>query len=78
MNTNLSHLPEKKQKEIAAIVEIIKEEANPEKIILFGSHVGDKHISSELYSIFRTPPLDEKEFHLFDLLKRGYIDVGIN
>lgn len=47
MNTNLSHLPEKKQKEIAEIIEIIKEEANPEKIILFGSHVGDKWVEDE-------------------------------
>ncbi|WP_293298858.1 HEPN domain-containing protein [Pedobacter sp. UBA4863] len=34
-----------------------------------------KHISVELYHIFRTPILDEHEFHLFDLLKRGYIDA---
>lgn len=47
MNTDLSHLPEKKQKEIAEIIEIIKEEANPEKIILFGSHVGDKWVEDE-------------------------------
>lgn len=47
MNTNLSHLPEEKQKEIAEIIEIIKEEANPEKIILFGSHIGDKWVEDE-------------------------------
>lgn len=34
-----------------------------------------KHISPELYTIFRTPVLDEREYHLFDLLKRGYIDA---
>ena len=34
-----------------------------------------KHISTELYTVFRTPVLDEREFHLFDLLKRGYIDA---
>ena len=34
-----------------------------------------KHISTELYTIFRTPILDETEYHLFDLLKRGYIDA---
>ncbi len=34
-----------------------------------------KHISVDLYQIFRTPILDEHEFHLFDLLKRGYIDA---
>ena len=34
-----------------------------------------KHISPELYTIFRTPILDEREYHLFDLLKRGYIDA---
>jgi len=34
-----------------------------------------KHISTNLYTIFRTPSSDEREFHLFDLLKRGYIDA---
>src|SRR6185312_6981902 len=30
-----------------------------------------KHISPDLYSIFRMPGSDEQEYHLFDLLKRG-------
>lgn len=34
-----------------------------------------KHISLELFQVFRTPPSDEQEYHLFDLLKRGYIDA---
>jgi HEPN domain-containing protein len=34
-----------------------------------------KHISHELYSVFRTPILDENEYHLFALLKRAYIDA---
>jgi len=38
MKTSLSHLDKGKQEQILHIVEIIKEEANPEKIILFGSH----------------------------------------
>lgn len=38
MKTSLSHLPENKQHEILRIAEIIKEVANPEKIILFGSY----------------------------------------
>lgn len=42
----LSHLPEEKQREILAAVEIIKEEANPEKIILFGSHATGKWVDS--------------------------------
>ncbi|MFB2118017.1 HEPN domain-containing protein [Parapedobacter sp. 2B3] len=42
----LSHLPEDKQKEILAAVEIIKEEARPEKIILFGSHATGKWVDS--------------------------------
>lgn len=47
MNTNLSHLPEQKQKEIAEILEIIKEEAKPEKVILFASHAGNKWVEDE-------------------------------
>ncbi len=38
----LTHLPESKQQEIGEILSIIKEEAKPEKVILFGSHVSDK------------------------------------
>ncbi|MEJ7778905.1 MAG: HEPN domain-containing protein [Daejeonella sp.] len=34
-----------------------------------------KHISEELFAIFLTPENDPKEEHLFDLLKRGYIDA---
>jgi uncharacterized protein len=38
MKTFLAHLPESNQHEILRIVEIIKEVADPEKIILFGSY----------------------------------------
>ena len=38
MKTSLSHLPQIKQEQILQIVEIIKEVASPEKIILFGSY----------------------------------------
>lgn len=34
-----------------------------------------KHISEELFSVFLTPENDPNEEHLFDLLKRGYIDA---
>lgn len=34
-----------------------------------------KHVSEELFSIFPFPENDEEEKHLFDLLKRGYIDA---
>jgi predicted nucleotidyltransferase/HEPN domain-containing protein len=38
MKTSLSHLPQNNQLEILRIVDIIKEVADPEKIILFGSY----------------------------------------
>ncbi len=38
MNTSLAHLPEHKQEQVHRIIEIIKQVADPEKIILFGSH----------------------------------------
>ncbi|RXF67724.1 HEPN domain-containing protein [Arcticibacter tournemirensis] len=44
---NLSHLPEQKQKEVLEILSIIMEEANPEKVILFGSHAGEKWVEDE-------------------------------
>lgn len=47
MKTSLSHLPEIKQKEIAEILKIIKEEANPEKVILFGSHARGNWVEDE-------------------------------
>ena len=42
----LTHLPEDKQREILAALEIIKEEADPEKVILFGSHATGKWVDS--------------------------------
>lgn len=47
MNQSLSHLPEAKQKEILEILEIIKEEAQPEKVILFGSHTSNNWVEDE-------------------------------
>jgi len=47
MKTSLAHLPESKQKEIAHVLEIIKEEANPEKVILFGSHARGNWVEDE-------------------------------
>jgi HEPN domain-containing protein/predicted nucleotidyltransferase len=44
MKTSLNHLPETKQKQILQIVEIIKEVAIPEKIILFGSYAKGKQV----------------------------------
>lgn len=46
MNT-LAHLPQKKQDELAEIVDIIFHIANPTKIVLFGSHTSDKWVEDE-------------------------------
>ena len=43
----LSHLPENKQQELAKIVEIIREIADPARVILFGSHTSDKWVEDE-------------------------------
>ncbi|QIH32837.1 HEPN domain-containing protein [Sphingobacterium sp. DR205] len=43
----LSHLPQHKQDELAEIVKIICEVANPAKVILFGSHTSDKWVEDE-------------------------------
>jgi predicted nucleotidyltransferase/HEPN domain-containing protein len=47
MKTSIVHLPEAKQKEIQEILQIIKEEANPVKIILFGSHANGNYVEDE-------------------------------
>ena len=47
MNQLLFHLPEHKQHEIAEIVKVIREVADPAKIILFGSHTSDKWVEDE-------------------------------
>lgn len=47
MNPLLSHLPEHKQNELAEIVKVIREVADPAKIILFGSHTSDKWVEDE-------------------------------
>ena len=46
MKTSLSHLPQTKQEQILQIVEIIKEVAAPEKIILFGSYAKGKYVEN--------------------------------
>lgn len=43
----LSHLPRHKQDELAEIVTVIREIADPAKIILFGSHTSDKWVEDE-------------------------------
>ena len=47
MKTSFDHLPEEKRKEIYNIVDIIKEYAKPEKIILFGSHAKGRWVEDE-------------------------------
>lgn len=43
----LAHLPPHKQEELAEIVKVIREIADPAKIILFGSHTSDKWVEDE-------------------------------
>lgn len=43
----LAHLPQRKQDELAEILKIICEVANPAKVILFGSHTTDKWVEDE-------------------------------
>ena len=38
MKTSLEHLPEHKQQELQRAVEIIREQVNPDMLILFGSY----------------------------------------
>jgi HEPN domain-containing protein/predicted nucleotidyltransferase len=44
MKSSLSYLPQIKQDQILQVVDIIKEIANPEKIILFGSYATNKYV----------------------------------
>ncbi len=55
----LAHLPEDKQRDIAEIVEVIKDIAEPEKIILYGSFargnwVDDKYIENGITYTYRS------------------------
>jgi len=50
MKTSLSHLPEHKQSEIKRIAEIIREVANPEMIILFGSYAKGKFVEHRYFT----------------------------
>jgi len=43
----IAYLPDNKQKEIWDILQIIIEEANPEKVILFGSHANGNWVEDE-------------------------------
>lgn len=79
MKTSLSYLPQIKQDQILQVVDIIKEVANPEKIILFGSYatntwVEDKYFENETsydyisdYDfLIITKSSSEKEIELLD------------
>lgn len=49
MNFSLSHLPESKQKEIISTLDVIKEIANPGKVILYGSFANDEWVDDVDY-----------------------------
>lgn len=79
MKTSLSYLPQTKQDQILQVVSIIREVANPEKIILFGSHatntwVEDKYFEngtqyeyiSDYDFLIITKNSPDKEFVLID------------
>ncbi|SIS65597.1 HEPN domain-containing protein [Belliella pelovolcani] len=34
-----------------------------------------KHLNTDLYNLFLTPPNDEEEYHLFEILRKGYIEA---
>ena len=79
MKTSLSYLPQTKQDQILQVVDIIKQVANPEKIILFGSYarntwVEDKYVEkgiryeyiSDYDFLIITKGDTEKEFLIID------------
>ena len=79
LKTSLSYLPQIKQDQILQVVNIIKEVANPEKIILFGSHakgtwVEDKYFEngtsyeyiSDYDFLIVTKRSIEKEYDILD------------
>lgn len=79
MKTSLTYLPKIKQDQILQVVEIIKEVANPEKIILFGSYatstwVEDKYFEngtsyeyiSDYDFLIVTKDSNQKEFEVLD------------
>src|SRR3546814_10245709 len=49
MTDKLSHLPEEKQKEIVAALKVIKEVANPAKVILYGSFANNEWVDDADY-----------------------------
>lgn len=79
MKTSLSYLPQIKQDQILQVVDIIKEVAHPEKIILFGSYATGKYVEdsyleegiryeyiSDFDFLIVSKASDEKEFVLKD------------
>lgn len=79
MKTSLSYLPQIKQEQILQVVDIIKEVANPQKIILFGSYatgtwVEDKYFEngtsyeyiSDYDFLIVTKDSTEKEYDILD------------
>ncbi|QEC69318.1 HEPN domain-containing protein [Panacibacter ginsenosidivorans] len=89
MKTSLEHLPKTKQEQILQIVEIIKEVAVPEKIILFGSYatgkwVEDNYIEkgikyeyiSDYDFLVVTEDNEEKDYVLKDIIVNRSHDIS--
>lgn len=66
----MSYLPEYKQHEIGKILEIIKELAKPEKVILFGSHASDRWVEDE-YVKEGTPYSYIRDYDFLVVIKKG-------
>lgn len=66
----MSYPPEYKQHEIGKILEIIKELAKPEKVILFGSHASDRWVEGE-YVKEGTPYSYIRDYDFLVVIKKG-------
>jgi uncharacterized protein len=52
MKATLDHLPAKKQDQLRAVAELIRKEADPEMVVLFGSHARDDWVEDPVGGYF--------------------------
>ncbi len=50
MKNSISHLPDHIQQQLKTLTEIIRLEAEPEMIVLFGSYTGNRYVESDVYT----------------------------
>ena len=77
MRTSLEHLPQRKVAELERVLDLIKEVADPEKVILFGSHATGRWVEDHVtgyYSDYDILVVTKKDAELKDYKIESHVE----